>query len=374
MSLRLCRAAFATPGNQLISEAIPCGKLLLRMPGGSLQQRLNARYVRRLRNCTTTRRGDEAFDQLRRDWPVVRIPTMRYCAGPDGRRLVGRTLRRLIPAVLDLLLEGPIFQLVRDEIACFAPRVVISDSEAWTHRAARSLRIPRISFDHYGVMAFCRLEMPPLDRLAAWGESLLYRALVCRPQRVIATAFYDGPVLRPGACVVGPVLRAEVRAARPSRGEHLLVYFSNAAANFTPRVERALRELDCPVKVYHPTRRGREGNVEFRPIAVQPFIDDLAACRAAFATAGNQLISEAIHFGKPLLLPEDSLEQRLNARYVRLWGIGMAARRGDVTAGLLRRFLDGAGALAANIPARRRDGQAEAVAAIERAIEELAGR
>jgi uncharacterized protein (TIGR00661 family) len=317
--------------------------------------------------------GDDAYDQLRGNWPVVRIPTLRYYHDERRRRSAWLTIRRNTPAALDLLLEGPIFQMVRDEIRRYRPDVVVSDSEGWTHRAARSLGIPRISFDHYGVLAHCRLEMPRWDRFVCELESWVYRRLVCRPERAIVAAFYDGEPRRGGVRTVGAILRREVRQARPTRGQHLLVYFSNAEVHFTPRVRQALQALDGPVKVYGLDREAVEGNLEFRPAGNLPFVRDLASCRAVFSTAGNQLISEAIHFGKPLLvLPEEALEQRLNARFVERWRIGMRTQPSQVSAELLRDFLDRADEFAANIPARRRDGLAETLDALDQAIDELA--
>lgn len=316
--------------------------------------------------------GDDAYDQLRGDYLVLRIPTLRYYSDKRSRRSAFLTLKRNAPAFLDLLWKGPGFQMVLSEMKRFAPDVVLSDSEPWTHRAGRFLGIPRISFDHYGVMAYCRMDMPAWDRLTSLVESLVYRFLVCKPERIIVTAFYEGQPRRDGVRVVGPVLRPEVCREDPSVGEYLLVYFSNGPRHFTERIEQALRALDCPVKVYGLERTGMEGNIEFRPIGNEPFLRDLAGARAVFATAGNQLISEAIHFRKPLLLmPEQSLEQRLNARYVRRWGIGMRTTSREVTAELLREFLARRDEFAENIGAHRSSGTQEAVAAIEDAVAEL---
>ena len=318
--------------------------------------------------------GDDAYDQLRGDHRVVRIPVLRYYHNKRGRRSSWLTIRRNARVVLDLLFAGPAFQMVLREMRRFAPDVVLSDSEGWTHRAARALGIPRISFDHYGIMAYCSLEMSPLDRLICRLESLVYGMLVCEPERIIVTAFYEGRPRRGNVVkVVGPILRPEVRRARPAAGEHLLVYFSNAPVHFTPHIEESLGKLGCPVKVYGPDREGTAGNIEFCRIANVPFVRDLASCRAVFSTAGNQLISEAIHFGKPLLvMPEKALEQRLNAQFVHRWEIGMRTRAEDVSAELLRGFLDRTDEFAANMRSHRRDGLAEAVAAIKQAVAELA--
>lgn len=129
------------------------------------------------------------------------------------------------------------------------------------------------------------------------------------------------------------------------------------------------------MKVYGPDRRDCDGNLEFRPAANEPFLADLASCRAVVATAGNQLISEAIHFGKPLLvMPEDSLEQRLNARIVAQWRIGMQTSPAHLPGELLQEFLSRRDEFAANVRTHQRDGLAEALAAIHEAMAELASR
>jgi uncharacterized protein (TIGR00661 family) len=197
--------------------------------------------------------------------------------------------------------------------------------------------------------------------------------LLCKPERIIVAAFYPGTPKRQGVETVGAILRKEVLDTEPSDGDFLLVYVTNAASNFTPNIERALRELDCRVKVYGPDRTGTDGNIEFCEIANVPFVRDMASCRAVFSTAGNQLISEAIHFGKPLLLiPEKALEQRLNARFIENWGAGMQTHPGRVTPALLRRFLGRREEFAANIAHHRRDELATALDAIDRAVSDLA--
>ena len=87
-------------------------------------------------------------------------------------------------------------------------------------------------------------------------------------------------------------------------------------------------------------RVGVDGNLDFRAPANEAFLEDLAACRALFSTAGNQLVGEAIHLGKPILLvPEDTAEQRLNARAAAEMGVGRWIRPGALTAATVRAFL-----------------------------------
>jgi uncharacterized protein (TIGR00661 family) len=319
--------------------------------------------------------GDDAYDQLRHDFPVIRIPALRYYQGRNGRRSPYQTIKRTIPAALDLLMQGPISYMVEDEMQRFSPDVVISDSEAWTHRAARRLGIPRITFDHFGVLVYCRLPMNAWDRMVCWFESLCYRGLVKRPDRVVTAAFFPGKPAEPGVQVVGPILRQLVRETEPTDGEHLLVYFTNARQHYTPKVEQALRGLDIPVKVYHPHKRGTVENVEYHPLGNRPFVEDLASCRAVLSTSGNQLISEAIHFGKPILTcPEEALEQRLNAHFVDKWEIGMEISQHQLTTSQLRIFLARTDEFKANMSAHQGDGIDEAWRAIRSAVSDLTGR
>jgi len=316
--------------------------------------------------------GGDAYQSLRRDFPVLRLPTLAYRAARSGRISALQTLRHNLPLVLDLLLRGPALAMVVEALREFRPDVVVTDSEALTHWAARILRVPRISFDHFGVLVYCRPEMSWLDRWRCWGESLVYRALFGNPDRAIASAFFRAPPATDGVTVVGAVIRDEVQAVQPSRGDHLLVYLNRGQEQFTPQVEQALRGTGCPVRVYGVPREGRADNLEFKPIADRPFIEDLASCRAVLATTGNQMLGEVLHFGKPILgMPQNCLEQRLNAVQIEARGIGECLGSRPLTSELIRAFLSREADYAQNAERQERDGKLEAVEAIERYAAEL---
>ncbi len=316
--------------------------------------------------------GGDAYAALRNDFDPVRIPTLRYSHYPGGRLSKHRTFKRNLPAVLGFALGGPGLEVIAETMEEFAPDIVVSDSEPWTHQAAERLQIPRISFDRYGALAYCRWPMRHRDRPVAAAEALAYQWLMGRPQRVIVASFYDAPPRRPNVRVVGPVLRPAVRARKPSDGDYLLVYFSNGDMHFTPKLAEAMKSLNVPVRAYGVGRTGREGNIEFRPPGNEQFVADLAGCRAVFSTAGNQLISECLYFRKPVLvLPEDSLEQRLNAAAVERMNIGESAVRDKVCPERLEAFWAAGDQYREAMPHRVRDGRAEAVEAIEHFAAEL---
>lgn len=261
-----------------------------------------------------------------------------------------------------------------DAFRDFAPQAVVSDAEPWTHAIAKYHRIPRISFDHFGVLAHCRPEMRWIDRLLTYRDVWVYRRLIGRPERVLVSSFYDAPAIREGVRVVPTLLRREVLEVRPADGEHILAYFNKGMHLFTKRIEQALRGLDCPVLVYGTRRLGTEGNLQFRPRGNRAFLEALASCRAVVSTAGNQLVGEAVHYGKPMLvIPEDCVEQRVNAKAIEQNGFGVQVSQRRVTTAVVREFLRRADEFRTNLNNAGRDGLHDAIDALEGFLRELTG-
>jgi uncharacterized protein (TIGR00661 family) len=316
--------------------------------------------------------GGDAYDALASENHVTRVPTLRYEYGAGGKRSLSRTFRHNLALVGDVLFSGPAYREVARQVRDFRPDVCLCDAEPWTHAAAARLRIPRISFDHFGVLAYCRPVLPLRDRLRSLRDVYAYRALMGRPDRIIVSSFYDGGARDPRIRFVGPILRPAVLQRRASRDDHLLVYLNQGAWQLVPRIERALRELGVPVIVYGTPRVGDDGPLSFRAPSNHAFLDDLASCRAVFSTAGNQLVGEAVWFGKPMLVtPENTVEQRLNAAAVERLGIGRAVAHDDVDGATLGGFLAGIDAYRESVRRAARDGRTEAVHSIEGFAREL---
>src|SRR5271165_2822893 len=74
--------------------------------------------------------GGDAYTAIWPDFPVVRIPMLSFAYVPGtGRVSKRRTLSRNLPAVLDLVCRGPVFETVRGIASEFGPDVIISDAE-----------------------------------------------------------------------------------------------------------------------------------------------------------------------------------------------------------------------------------------------------
>jgi uncharacterized protein (TIGR00661 family) len=309
--------------------------------------------------------GGMAYDLLSRERPVVRIPTLSYQYDRHGQMCVRATLRHNLGNVADVMLGGRTFDAVVARMREFAPEVAICDADPWTHRAAARLGIPRISFDHYGILAYCRPPIPWRDRLRHARDVLAYRLLTGRPQRIVVSSFYDAPATRPGVRCIGPLLRDSVYHLRPVRGDHLLAYF-NQPALLTPRVEETLAGLGVPTLIYGTSRVGRVGSLEYRAPADRAFLEDLARCRAVVGTAGNQLVGEAIFLGKPLLvMPESSVEQRVNAAAVERCGVGMQVAHEQLSRAHVQQFIAREAEFRERAVGSARDGRVEALAALE---------
>ena len=327
------------------------------------------------RHEVTVFAGGDAHEALAVDYPTVRIPVIGYRYGDDGTVSVARTLAGNAAPVADLLGNGPRSRRLDAEFRQRGIDLVISDSDTWTHRAARRRGIPRIGFDHVGVIAYCKPHFPPGLRTAGWRDARGYRAFMGEPDRILVSSFYPAEPKQGNTRVVGPILREEVLRARPTDGEHLLVYLNKGRQQYRASLDRTLRLLEIPVRIYGAGAHGQRDNLSFCALDRARFLDDLASCRGLLSTAGNVLAGEAIHLGKPILaLPENVFEQRLNAAIIERLGIGRQSGFDTLTPSDVDRFLAEREGFRHNMVALRGDGRAEALATLEQYIGELGPR
>jgi uncharacterized protein (TIGR00661 family) len=319
--------------------------------------------------------GGDAYEALSPKFDVTEIPVLGFSYGKPGQMSKLDTARQNLPKVVDLFTRGPQFARVASSLRRFDPDVVISDAEAWTHRAALALGIPRIGFDHFGVMVYCKVPMPLTDRLISVLDRTVYRTLMGEPERILVSSFYDADPNSLDVRIVGPLVGDDVAALKPSLGEHLLVYLNMGVSQLTDRVRGALAECGAPVRAYGPGFEGKDGNIQFHRPNREGFLADLASCRAVVSTAGNQLVGEALHLGKPLMvMPEATVEQRLNASAVARMGIGEVTSFDRLDAGQIRQFLADRERYARAAVRHAKNGRRAALERLEAWFEELSAR
>jgi len=318
--------------------------------------------------------GGNAYEALCGSFDVHRIPTLGF-AYRGARASKWLTFKRNFPFVFDLMSVGAVTRRMLSEFRGFAPDIAVCDCEPWTFRAAGMLGIPRIAFDHFGIMVRCRLR----QSWRRWAQGLVdrsvYRFLVGPAERALVSSFYPASPRSSAVQMVGPLLRAQVRSVAPSQHSHVLAYLNQGKNQLTPSTCDALANAGLKVLLYGTDRRGRQGNVHFCPPSDRAFLEDLASCRAVICTAGNQLVGEAMYYGKPLLvIPESSVEQHINAAAIAGLSVGECTEPEQLTSHRIRTFLERAPAYARNARRLARDGKTEAIETLERWIGELTRR
>jgi len=314
-----------------------------------------------------------AHEMIASQFPdVVETPVLDYTYLASGKRCLWRTARDNFRKMSDALFGGAVLHDTMHAIRAFDPDVIISDCEPYVHHAAARLGIPRIGFDHFGILTHCRPPLPPHDRVRAVRDVISYRMVVGFPARAVVSSFFDAPAVSRGIRCVGPLLRDEVRRVRPKRGEHLLVYLNNGDPQLLPHMEEALHGCGEDVVVYGTSRRGVDGRLDYRAPANMGFLEDVARAKALFTTAGNQLVGEALHLGKPMLVfPEHTVEQRVNGAALQRLGAGRMVDFSRIRAEVLRDFLREAPRYAERARDYSCDGKTEALDALDHFARDL---
>lgn len=264
---------------------------------------------------------------------------------------------------------GPLVDRMLGELDACGAELAVTDFEPALPRAAARHGIPLVSVDHqHFLLAYDLSSLPWWLQWQAWLMSHAVWMYVTGATDTVVSAFFRPPLKRGWEHVVqvGPLLRGEVKRAVPSDEGFVLSYLRR----HTPfQALATLADSRLPVKVYGLGQRDAVGSVSFHAIDERRFIEDLAACRCLVSAAGNQLIGEAIHLGKPmLLLPERAhAEQLMNSHFLAGMGCGDFALLEQVTTGRVRGFLDRLDAFrpALDALAGRIDGTTDVVRVIE---------
>ncbi len=240
---------------------------------------------------------------------------------------------------------GPLVDRLIRELEAFGADLAITDFEPALPRAASREGIPLVSVDHqHFLLAYDLDALPWTLQWNAWFMSHAVWLYVAEATDTVVSAFFRPPLRRGWEHVVqvGPLLRDAITRAVPRDDGYVVSYLRR----HTPfSAIEALADCGMPVKVYGLGHRDHVGNVSFHTIDEQRFIDDLAGCSAVVAAAGNQLIGESLHLGKPLLvLPERAhAEQMMNSHFLAGMGCGQFVLLEDITRQQIRRFLDDQG-------------------------------
>jgi len=257
-----------------------------------------------------------------------------------------------------------------DAFADVAPDLVVTDFEAFSHRAAARLDVPVVSFNHQQIVTETRYRLPLKYRFDAALTTAAIRFIApTRPRQVLITSFFFPPLKNPSKTrLVPPIIRPGVQSLTPTRGDHILVYYNSTDG--TEHVLQTLREVDTPFIVYNfeaPSDAAHYENVVFKEPCIDEFLRDLASSRSVISTAGFTLTSEALFLGKPLLVVPNRgiFEQTINALFLQRDGLGAAVLDRPLTSGDIYDFMDRQKSYENRLLGRNACGNKEAIAWIE---------
>lgn len=261
--------------------------------------------------------------------------------------------------------RGEVLRGLADELARFKPDLAVTDYEFYLPRAARMLGLPCVSFGHQHMLTKCRMTLPPGQLLNRAATLASIRLLFSVPERYFVTSFFPARAKGSDTKVLPPILRPDVAQLSPRQGDAVVAYFrAGPPSGLLEALEKTGRE----VLVYGQGALPGSGRVRFRASGRASFLEDLAGSAYVVASGGHNIISEALHLGKPVLAaPVDMFyEQAVNAWHLRLLGYGDSADAAQsahkFVAGFEGRFSDYAEKLARE--ATDFCGNAEAAAAL----------
>ena len=253
----------------------------------------------------------------------------------------------------------------------FDPDLLVTDFDSFTPAVGAILGRPVISVDHQHVLDRFRHPAAVKDHVSTYGMARAFvTAKTPHCSHYVVTSFFFPEARWGQTSLVGPIVRREIELAKPTHGEHILVYQTTAG---DPRLVPALAAVpNVRFVLYGLGREKTIGNVELRAFDEARFVSELASARAVIANGGFTTLSEAVYFGKPVLsIPvRRQPEQDLNAAWLEMLGLGMRAEHIDPVT--VARFVDRVDSFRNVRDARISSGTQDAKTALDLAIAEAA--
>lgn len=222
-------------------------------------------------------------------------------------------------------------QLRHEVFKAFQPDVVVTDFEPMTAYLANHYELPLITVDNQHRMRYMAYSCPDHLRQSAMVTETVIRLIVPKPDVSLVTTFYVGKVTNDRTFLFPPILRSAITDVAPTRGNHIVVYLTQSFDAVLDMFSGFPREKFI---VYGHDKTLEQGNVSYREFDANGFVADLASCKAVIATAGFTLMTEALHYGKPIMaLPMGGqFEQELNGLLLAESGYGKNAHDPDAAA------------------------------------------
>ena len=199
-------------------------------------------------------------------------------------------------------------------------QLVITDFEPITCHVGHRNRLPVIAIDNQHCLTNTDVTYPRKYHRDAAAAKLVTRLMTPRADAYLTTSFFEAKIKRKNTFLFPPILRKQILQAKPTEGEHILVYVTSPA----PSLSKLLSSIRAQFIAYGFGREGREGNVLYKKPSLDGFLADVLSSKAIIANAGFSLVTEALHLGKPYLAVPvaHQFEQIFNAYWLDKMGYG----------------------------------------------------
>ena len=206
----------------------------------------------------------------------------------------------------------------------FKADLVISDFESFSYFYAKMHQLPLISIDNMQVMNRCKLDIA-ISKEEQGNYTLakqIVKAKVPGCNHYLISSFFDAEISKKNTQLVPPIIREAILQAKPSEGNHILMYQTSSSLE---NVQETLAKLPQEnFIVYGMNQNYTEGNVQYKPFSETTFIADFSGAKAVIANGGFSFLSEAVYLKKPVYsFPiAGQFEQYMNAAYIEKLGYG----------------------------------------------------
>lgn len=195
--------------------------------------------------------------------------------------------------------------------------LVVNDFESISAWAAKLRGVPCVAFSHQA--AFLSRQTPRAEHKSVFAEMLLQNYAPASDAIAFHFKRYD-------SFIFTPVLRSKIRMTTPENRGHYTVYLPAIGRDLILSVLGKLSSVKWEVFLPGCKSESRIGNVLFKPVEGEAFIQSLAQCEGVLCGAGFETPAEALFLGKKLfVIPiQGQYEQQCNAAALAEMGISVA--------------------------------------------------
>ncbi len=261
---------------------------------------------------------DRGFHNLKDDFDIMEVTGLRMI-NKDNKISITKTFAENFNNISKVFESS---ESVKQKIfKDFKPDLVITDFEPMTAYLANYFDLPLISIDNQHRFRYMEFPCPHDMKTEAVFVENLIRAIVPRSSISLIITFYFSKVKNRRTFLFPPILRQKILNTRTEKGNHILVYVTQAYEQLPEVLKTFERE---EFHIYGFNREGKDKNLIFKGYDREGFRCDLASCKCVIGTAGFTLITESLHLRKPYCsIPvQGQFEQVMNAIMLEELGYG----------------------------------------------------